>query len=172
MPDLNAIGSVVVSRSRSIKQKSAAIKGTSSSSDLKLDATALQTPAATSPMNSCCSYTQRHSWHLPVLPPTPLANLNLYKLVEDATPVFLMPSHAPKVAWLKEMSLVKITKPIGQYPSIVNDYVMQLVEGIFVGRLFFDYVSNDVNNEDIDYSVAYVQPSLITSGCISKTRES
>jgi len=71
---------------------------------------------------------------------------------------------------------VKITKPIGQYPSIVNDYVMQLVtkkaEGILVGRLFFDYVSNDVNNEDIDYSVAYVQPGLITSGCISKTRES
>ena len=62
MPDLNAIGSVVVSRSRSIKQKSAAIKGTSSSSDLKLDATALETPAATSPMNSCCSYTRRHSW--------------------------------------------------------------------------------------------------------------
>jgi len=62
MPDLNAIGSVVVSRSRSIKQKSAAIKGTSSSSDLKLDATALQTPAATSPMNSCCSYTRHHSW--------------------------------------------------------------------------------------------------------------
>jgi len=70
---------------------------------------------------------------------------------------------------------VKITKPIGQYPSIVNDYVMQLVtkkaEGILVGRLFF-YVSNDVNNEEIDYSVAYVQPGLITSGCISKTRES
>ena len=86
--------------------------------------------------------------------------------MEDATLVFLTPSHAPKVAWLKEMSLVKITKPIGQYPSIVNDYVMQLVtkkaEGILVGRLFFDYVSNDVNNEDIDYSVAYVQPGLIT----------
>ena len=86
--------------------------------------------------------------------------------MEDATLVFLTPSHAPKVAWLKEMSLVKITKPIGQYPSIVNDYVMQLVtkkaEGILVGRLFFDYVSNDVNNEEIDYSVAYVQPGLIT----------
>ena len=44
--------------------------------------------------------------------------------------------------------------------------VIQLVtkkaEGILVGRLFFNYVSDDVNNEDIDYSVAYVQPGLIT----------
>ena len=79
--------------------------------------------------------------------------------MEDATLVFLTPSHAPKVAWLKEMSLVKITKP-------------KKTEGILVGRLFFDHVSNDVNNEEIDYSVAYVQPGLITSGCISKTRES
>ena len=43
---------------------------------------------------------------------------------------------------------------------------MQLVtkkaEGILVGRVFFDYASDDVNNEDIDYSVAYVQPGLIT----------
>ena len=166
MPDLNTVGSVVVSRSKSAKSNTSpksASKDTSS--DFKLDASAVQTPAV-SESPAANALTLDATAGKPVLPPTPLANLDLYKLVEDSTLVFLTPSHAPKVAWLKEMPLVKTTKPKGQYPNMVNDYVMQLVtkkaEGILVGRLFFDYVSNDVNNEDIDYSVAYVQPGLIT----------
>ena len=58
----------------------------------------------------------------------------------------------PKVIWLTQTSLVKTSKPKDQFPNIDNYHVMQLVtkkaEGILVGRLFCDYLYDDVNNED------------------------
>ena len=92
MPDLNTVGSVVVSRSKSAKSaksnKSPKCSSKDISSELKLDASAVQTPAI-SESPAASALTLDATAGKPVLPPTPLANLDLYKLVEDSTLVFL-----------------------------------------------------------------------------------
>ena len=68
--------------------------------------------------------------------------------------------------WVRELKLVKNKASKSKFTHLVFEKLEMLVtgaaNGILVGRLLFDYAFDDIDQDQISYDVAYVQPGIIT----------
>ena len=68
--------------------------------------------------------------------------------------------------WVRELKKVKNKASKAKFTHLVSEKVEMLVtgaaNGILVGRLLFDYAFDDIDQEQISYDIAYVQPGIIT----------